>query len=169
MDQCRKTIQTFLQRSISGWRGLPGGCSADAIAGWISFNEGTGRTFRGTDATEYQFRSRKHVGFESEVFFYFHYQRLEFISTEYWSFDSAECIAILEALGSPERRLDFNWTHEVIGSGEWLYAARGISLGVIAATQLIAKVTVFPRCTPEVYCRRFYKTELAREFPRGDA
>jgi hypothetical protein len=167
MDPCRNSIERFLQRQIGRWRGLPRGCKAEEIANWLSFNDGAGRALYGADRVEYEFRSLTYAGFTSGVFFYFSRGDLEFISTEYWSFDAAECAAVLGELGNPESKLDFFWKTDKIESGEWVYAARGISVAVVPATQLIAMVTAFPPCAPDVYSARYRSTALAREF-RGD-
>jgi hypothetical protein len=167
MDPCRDSIERFLQRDIGHWRGLQCG-KQEEIASWLAFNDGAGRAFYGSDRVEYEFRSLTYAGFSSGVFFYFHRGELEFISTEYWSFDAAECAAILGELGSPESKLDFYWKTGRIESGEWVYAARGISLAVIPATQLIAMVTAFPPCAAKVYSARYRSTALAREFRADD-
>ena len=53
----------------------------------------------------------------------------------------------------------------VVAGGEWVHATRGLMLGVIPDTGLIANVAGYLPCTLDVYRRRYRDTELAREFP----
>jgi hypothetical protein len=164
MSSCKTVIQQFLDRSLESWTGLPTGCREEELAKWLAFNQGQGVTRRGSDHVAYTFRSLPYPGFIEGAFFYFDQGVLSFISTDYWSFDREECARAMRQLGEPTHRLDFNWGNEKIEAGEWVFTERGITLGVIPATQILATVMVFPPCTLSAYEAKYHRTTLAREF-----
>ena len=168
MDACQQNISEFLGRDIGQWSGLATGCRKEDLAGWLPFSEGAGKAFFGTKNVDYAFRALIHEGFIGPVMFYFHDDELSFMATEFWSLDEKECASLLQQLGEPGDRLDFFWRDEKIESGEWIHVGRGITLGVIPATRLIAKVTIYPPCTLKDYEEKYYNTKLIREFRKTD-
>lgn len=54
----------------------------------------------------------------------------------------------------------------MIPEGEWVYAPRRLSLGVIAETGLIASVSAYQPCSFNDYLRYFHDLEPVREFRR---
>jgi hypothetical protein len=163
MNDCRETIDTFLRRDLGAWRGLATGCREDAL-GWLAFRDGEGRAVFGAAHVDYVFRMLAHPGFETPVAFYFRAGTLAIVATEYWSFDVAECAALLRELGAPAHRLDLPWGHATIAGGAWAYVERGLTLGVIPATGLIAKAIAYPPCALADYAARYHPALTAREF-----
>ena len=164
MDGCQKTIQQFLDRDLEHWNGLAEGCQESQLETWLAFNPGQGITLRGAERVPYRFRSLVQPGFKEGVFFYFEEDRLSFMATEFWSFDAGECAELMKRLGEPSHRLDFHWQNIEFEDAELVYAERGISLGVIPETQVIAFVMVFPPCSLDVYVARYQHTTPVREF-----
>lgn len=164
MNSCKQNIEEFLNRNIGSWTGLKGHCQQSDVTTWFAFNEGEGVIYFGADQVAYTFRSLQSAHFTAGVFFYFNEARLHFIATEYWSFEPQECAELLQQLGAPAHQLDFYWRDKIIENGEWLYLSKGIAVGVIPATQLIAWMMVFPPCTLSYYQANYYNTSLAREF-----
>jgi hypothetical protein len=162
-DACRKNIRMFLDRQIGRWTGLKAGCAENDITASFHFNEGAGAARYGTCDVEYSFRVLSCEGFQEGIEFHFADHELRFIATDYWTFGPQECDDILRALGEPPHRLPLYWRDEVIEDGEWVYPGRGIALGVIQATMLIARVVVYPPCPLNVYQGRYYNTRTSRE------
>jgi hypothetical protein len=163
MNACRQTIDMYLRRDLGAWRGLAAGCREDALE-WLSFRDGKGRTVLGAEHVEYAFRMLDHPGFTAPVGFHFRAGTLAFVATEYWSLDAGECAALLRQLGEPAHRLDLAWRHTTIAGGAWAYVERGLTLGVIPATGLIAKAIAYPPCTLAEYAARYHAARTAREF-----
>ena len=161
---CEQNIRQFLARHIHQWAGLPANCKKSDITAIFPFNDGEGVAYFGTNNVKYQFRALSSERFSEEVFFYFLSIQLSHIATEYWSFDQRECADILRSLGKPMHRLDFFWKQRAIAGGELLYPDKGIAIGVIPETGLIALVTVFCPCTEDVYKESYWNTRHAREF-----
>ncbi|HEV7745423.1 MAG TPA: hypothetical protein VGO56_10545 [Pyrinomonadaceae bacterium] len=164
MDACQKNIQQFLDRQLEQWSGLVSGCQESNLQSWLAFKPGEGRTYLGTERVTYSFRSLSQPRFENGVFFYFQEDLLSFIATDHWSFDRQECVDLRQSLGEPAHRLDFYWRNLKIESGEFVYADKGISLGIVPDTELIVSVVVFPPCTLHDYKSKYYNITLAREF-----
>jgi hypothetical protein len=160
---CQQNIGVFLGRDIGQWSGLATGCRKEDLSAWLSFNAGEGRAVFGAKHVEYEFRTLTCDGFRENLTFYFRNEELSLIATEFWSFDSEESARLLQQLGDPTHRLDFFWRDEKIENGEWVYVDRGITLGVIPTTQLIAKVMVYPPGTLTDYKESYYDTTLVRE------
>jgi len=164
MNICEQNIRRFLFRHIDQWTGLSANCEKSEIIALYSFNEGEGVTHFGLKNVEYQFRSLSFQGFSEGVFFYFFCEQLSHIAAEYWSYDRHECADILQNIGEPADRLDFVWKTQTIADSELLYPDKGIAIGVIPDTGLIALVTVFPPCTEIVYKEKYWNTKHSREF-----
>lgn len=160
---CRKNIEMFLGRQIGRWSGLKAGCPENDITAWLHFNDGAGTALYGTLEVEYSFRALFHPGFQEGIDFYFADRQLRFIATEYWSFDQQQCENLLRELGEPPNRLPLYWRDDVIEAGEWVYPEKGVALGVIPATGLIARLVVYPPCPLKRYQERYYNTRLSRE------
>ncbi|HEX7241135.1 MAG TPA: hypothetical protein VF263_12755, partial [Longimicrobiaceae bacterium] len=118
----------------------------------------------GARPVEYAFRVLPHEGFREGVFFHFRDGRLALVACDYWSLDPGESAALLRELGEPPHRLELCWKGEVMAGAERVYPGRGIAVGVIPATGLVARLAVFPPCTLAEYEERYRSTEPAREF-----
>jgi len=164
MNICEQNISQFLFRHIDQWTGLSANCAKSEIIALYSFNEGEGVVHSGVKNVEYQFRSLPFNGFSEQVYFYFFRDLLSHISTEFWSYDRRECADILQQLGEPPHRLNFAWKAQTIADGELLYPDKGIAIGVIPDTGLIASVTVFSPCTENSYKENYWNRQHSREF-----
>jgi hypothetical protein len=165
MGICEQNIGQFLFRRIDQWAGLSASCKKSEVTALYSFNDGEGVTHCGLKNVECRFRSLTFKGFFQEIYFYFVRDQLSHMATEFWSFDRQECADILRLLGEPAHRLEFAWKEQTLANSELLYPDKGIALGVIPETSLIASVTVFPPCTKQVYKENYWNTKLSREFP----
>jgi hypothetical protein len=168
IEVCRSNIETFLERQIGRWTGLKAGCQENDITAWLPFNDGAGTAFNGNLEEEYSFRVLFHPGFQEGIEFYFAHRQLRFIATDYWSFDQQLSEKLLRELGEPPHRLPLYWRDDVIERGEWVYPEKGVALGVIPATGLIARLVVYPPCPLKRYQERYYNTRLSRERRTGD-
>lgn len=168
MTICEQNIKTFLFRHMDQWSGLHADCKKSDVITLFPFIEGEGTTHVGLKNVEYQFRSLQFDGFLESVFFYFFRNRLSHIGTEFWSFDQGECAEIIRHLGAPAHRLEFAWQEQRKADWEWLYPEKGIAIGVIPSTGLIASVTVFPPCTVDAYKDNYWNTKVSREFRLRD-
>jgi hypothetical protein len=163
VEGCKRDIGLFLERQIGRWSGLKAGCPEKDMTAWLPFNEGAGSASYGTLQIQYSFRVLDHRGFNEGIAFHFVDHQLQFIATEYWSFDQQDSANLLRELVEPPDRLPLYWRDDVIEAGEWVYPPRGIALGVIPATGLIARLVVYPPCSLMLYRQRYYNTKLARE------
>ncbi|PSL44803.1 hypothetical protein CLV51_105175 [Chitinophaga niastensis] len=165
MNDCQQTINSFINREIGDWEGLPADCEEQALKELYPLSEVAGVYTVGKAQRQYTFRTMTMKGFESPVFFYFAGTKLSMITTEYWSFNAEECRHIYIKSGMPFSRLDFYWGNEILADAEWVYPEKGITLCVIPETGLLVKVIVYPACSLEVYKSTYYHTTSGREFP----
>ena len=163
---CQERIEAFLSRQLDRWSGIPPGCREPEVAAWFELTEGSGVALRGTQQVRYAFRVLEHPSFQEGVSLFFAGGTLAFMEAEFWSFDRAECAALLEQLGNPEATGDLHWREDVIPSGLRLYPARGIALGVNPDTRLILTVTAFAPCSAEHFLACYQNLTLMVEFPR---
>jgi hypothetical protein len=164
-EACKDRLEQFLRRNLAGWQGLPADCAELDIAQWLPLRPGEGITHLGSETIEYRFRVAEAPGFTAPPRLHFRDGVLFLVRTGLWSTDRTECTRLLRDLGEPPDRLDLVFGTGLIANGEWVYAASGLSLGVIPDTGLIASVNAFVPCSVDVYRRRFHDPEPAREFP----
>ena len=169
LSPCRSRLEQFLRRDLEGWNGLPHGCAEQEISRWLPLREGEGIVHLGVEMIGYRFRVAETVGFGEPVRLYFQDGTLSLVRTGLWSVDRADCDRLLQVLGEPDARLDLMFGIRLIEAGEWVYATRGLTLGVIPDTGLLATVSVFPPCGVAAYRRRFWDSEPVgeRPAPRG--
>lgn len=166
-ERCKGQLARFVRRELAGWTGLPAECTEREIDSWLHFREGEAVARFGSQAVEYRVRVVGAAAYSEPVRFFFRHQTLAFARTGMFSFDAAECGRLLGDLGDPEDRLDLFFDVGVVAGGEWVYGARGLAIGVIADTGLIATITVFPPTTVAAYRRLIRNARPPREFPVG--
>jgi hypothetical protein len=164
-NACKGRLEQFLRRELAGWHGLPEGCVAEDLPSWVKLRSGEGLAHFGSEIVEYRFRVAEAAGFAEPVRLYFRDGVLCLIRTGLWSTDWSVCERLLRELGDPPDRLDLVFGMGFIAGGERVYATRGLMLGAIPDTGLIANVAGYPPCTLDVYRRRYRDAEPAREFP----
>jgi len=164
-DVCRGRLELFLHRELAGWEGLPEGCTEQDVARWLPLRQGEGIAHLGSERVEYRYRMAEVAGFTEPVQLYFRDQILCLVWTGLWSTDRTAGERLLQDLGDPPDRLDLGFGMGVIPGGEWVYAARGLMLGVSLSTGLMARVACYPPCSVVEYRRCLHHTEPVREFP----
>lgn len=164
-DLCQGRIEQLLRRELAGWEGLPQACAEQDIARWLPLRSGEGIVHLGSELVQYRFRAVEAAGFTEPVRLHFRDRALCLVRTGLWSTDRAECERLLRDLGAPPDRLNLVFGMGIIADGEWVYPARGLALGVIPDTGLIASLAAFPPCSLNTYRRCFHDAEPAREFP----
>jgi hypothetical protein len=165
MDACRTAVTQFFARDLRGWSGLVEGCPQTDVLTWFRPLEGAGTARLGTDDIDYTVRAVEADGFNEPVMMHFRDEVLALMRTEYWSFHAFECAALLESLGEPSARADLVWRERVHMGAEWVYAERGLTLGVVPQTGLIVTVSAYPAGDPASYLSQFAKRRPGRAFP----
>lgn len=164
MNECKISVDLFLNKEIKKWTGLPNTCSEQNIRLNYLSNGAEGTIYAGEAKVKYNFGVKQHSGFPSGVNFFFSNEMLEIITAEYWSMDTSECREICYALGEPDTKVKFYWRDVVKEKSEWVYHSKGITLDIVPETGVLARVIVYPPCSFESYKQKYYFTDLAREF-----
>ena len=164
-DVCKGRLEQFLRRELAGWEGLSEGCAEQDVARWLPLRPSEGIAHLGSEMVEYRFRVAVAVGFTEPLRLHFRNGVLWLVRTGLWSTDRTECRRLLRDLGDPSDRLNLVFGMGIIADGEWVYAARGLTLGVIPDTGLIASVSAYGPCSVNTYRRCFHDGEPVREFP----
>jgi hypothetical protein len=154
----------LLGRDLDGWKGLPEGCSEDDLARWFSLRPGEGMVYLGSEMVAYRFRMADVQGLAEPVQLCFQGETLHLVRTGPWPADPAACRRLLQRLGEPDDRLDLVFGMGTIAAGEWVYAARGLAVGVVPETGVIVGVTGCRACDVATYRRCFHHCEPPREF-----
>ena len=165
-DRCRGRLELFLRRELASWDGAAGGvhragCRAVAAAAYPARGSrtlaakglSTGIAWRRWPA------SPNRCSCTSATRFFASFGPGYGPSTGPRANDWCRTSAI--------RRTDSIWDlgWEWSAGGEWVYAARGLMLGVISDTGLIARVACYRPCSVATYRRCLHHAEPAREFP----
>jgi hypothetical protein len=158
-------LEQFIRRDLVGWMGLSGTCAEPDVARWLPLREGEGVVRLGSEMIDYRLRVTEATAFAEPVRLLFRDATLCLVRTGMLSTDRAECERLLRDLGDPPDRLDLVFGMGIVANGEWVYAARGLTLGVIPETGLIASVAAYWPSSPDSYRRYFHNSEPAREFP----
>ncbi|HLY03054.1 MAG TPA: hypothetical protein VKR56_11255 [Candidatus Cybelea sp.] len=161
---CKYRLEQLLRKELADWQGLPEACAEEDVARSFPLRPGEGIAHFGSELVEYRFRVIESAGFTEPVRLYFRDATLRLVRTGLWSTDRAECAQLLRDLGDPPDRLDLTFDVRTIAGGEWVYAARGLTLGVIPDTGLIAAMAAYPPCSIKAYRQSFYDVEPVREF-----
>ena len=164
-DAHKDRLERFLRRDLKDWEGLEEGCSEEEAERWLPLRPGEGSARLGSENVRYRFRAVDATGFHEPPRLHFRDGELRLVRTGLWSTDRAECQRLLRDLGDPPDRTSLMFGMGEIADGEWVYAARGLALGVIPDTGLIASVSAYPPCSMDIYIRRLHDRQPAREFP----
>ena len=78
-----------------------------------------------------------------------------------------QAAVLLDALGSPEARLDIYYGYAFLQQSEWFYGERGLSLLVLAEDDVIEAVAVFPPMRLADYLAHLRIDRAAHPVPTG--
>jgi hypothetical protein len=146
-----REVEQFLARELRGWVGLAPDCDADEALDGLTTTAHPAGVRLGTDDVAYETLTLLATGMNEPVTVYVRHGVLALLRTEYWSFDAFECAALLEALGDPSDRSELVWRERRVPDAEWLYAERGLALGVLPETSLIVTASGFAPTTADDY------------------
>ncbi|MUL47008.1 hypothetical protein FZI85_03545 [Mycobacterium sp. CBMA293] len=154
-----------MRRKLASWAGLPAGCVEHDVERWLPLRPGEGIAHFGSAVTEYRFRvAAEAADFPELVRLYFRDSELSLVRTGIWSFDRDECTQLLNHVADPPNRVDLVIGARVVPDSEWVYPAKGLALGVIPETGLIASVSAYQPCGISQYLQTIHNVEQAREF-----
>ena len=165
MSECRGAAERFMAKDLDGWDGLPPECRAEAINAWFPEVAGLGYGTLGRDGFDYQFLAVVIDAFPQPVRLYHRDGVLAVIRAEYWTIDPAQGAATLDRLGAPTTRRDLIWRHQVLPGAEWVYAARGLAMGVLSTGAIVTAAGFVP-CPAATYARRYATPEPTNELPQ---
>jgi hypothetical protein len=161
---CQSAIDSYLERRLDDWRGLPGDCLLTDVLPRYPFTDGEGEAALGERPVSYRFHTLSYPAFDYPVFFYTEQDHLRCIVSEFWSLDAAASASALRALGEPDDRLDATFRNTRHVHADWVYAGQGLALFVNPDTGFIVRLMGFAPCSVETYRERYRPTGLLREF-----
>jgi len=162
---CASALQNFAAREFTNWNGLPESCSlAEVTQQFRLMNEGYGLARLGD--TKREFRMLIVEGYEHPVQLWSDGPRVLMLDVKYPSLSSSEVAVLLNALGAPQAKLDYDWGTMRIEKGEWVYSDRGLALFVAPDSSSVFHLAVFPRTTMQDYQDGFQLHLGKRRFPK---
>ena len=164
MNNCKKSIDQFINGEIKDWEGLQPGCSEAEIKSLYLFNVGEGVMYLGNSKEKYTFKVLNYHGFEQGINFCFRDEELIIMFAEFPPLNAVQFNKIFQDTEKRAFRADFYWRDEIIGNGEWVYPDKGITLCIIPETGRLVKIMVYAACSSEDYIQKYHSTQLAREF-----
>lgn len=161
---CASALQDFATRVFTRWTGLPESCSLpEVIQQFRLMNDGVGLARLGERKRE--FRMLIVPEYEHPVRIWSDGPKVLMLDAEYPSF-SSEVAVLLNELGEPQAKLDYDWGMIRIEKGEWVYPDRGLALFFADDNSRVFHLAVFPRTTMQNYEENFQLHLGKRRFPK---
>ena len=149
---CATALQIFAAREFASWAGLPE-CSFEEVTQQFPLlSEGVGLARLGRNKR--QFRMLVVPGYEHRVRIWTDEAKALMLDVQYPSFPS-EVSVLLQQLGEPEAKLDYDWGTMRIEKGEWVYADRGLALFLAPDSSRVFHLAAFSRTTLQGYEANF--------------
>lgn len=160
---CASALQNFAAREFMSWTGLPDSCSlAEVTQRFRLVSEGYGLTWLGR--IKRQFRMLVVEGYDHPVRVWSDGPRVLTLDVEYPSLSSGVA-DLLNLLGEPQAKFNYDWRTMRIEKGEWVYADRGLTLFLSSDHSRVFHLVVFPRTTMQGYEENFQLDLGERRFP----
>jgi hypothetical protein len=156
-DPCAAARQSIEQRRFIGWRGLPAGCTPDALVG-VAFDDSWGVARLGEDLDEAR---------QAVLHIKGYYRPMAFVrGGKVEAFDGmnpeldGDWAALAADLGEPDGKLDFVHGTTAMPGGERVYAQKGITVFLNPSNNFVVYVTLYAPTTLDGYVK---KLRLRRE------
>ena len=160
MTQPLQAIEQLIHLDLGAFQGLPEALTPAILrARYPAVSEDEGSGYLGEDFHEAAFRAWSLPAFRTPLQVWTRDDRVVKIDAE----DPVGGFAALEVLGAPEARLDLHHGVALLSGGEWVYPARGLSLGYRADGTLV-RVVAYRPTSLAAYCRDIRHAEAMREF-----
>jgi len=160
---CASALQNFAAHEFMNWTGLPESCSLVEVTQQFPLvNEGYGLTWLGR--TKREFRMLVVAGYDHPVRVWSDGPRVLMLDVGYPSLSSG-IADLLNHLGEPETKSDYDWRTMRIEKGEWVYPDRGLALFLSSDNSSIFHLAVFSRTTMQGYEENFQLDLGERRFP----
>ena len=160
---CASALQNFAARDFARWNGLPESCSLAEVTQQFSLmNDGHGLARLGKIKRE--FRMLVVDDYDHPVRVWSDESRVLMLDVEYPSLLSGVA-DLLNHLGEPQAKFDYDWHMMRIEKSEWVYADRGLTLFLSSDDSRIFHLAVFPRTTMQGYEENFRLHLGERRFP----
>ena len=161
---CTSALQNFANRDFTRWTGLPESCSLTEVTQQFRLmNEGYGLAALGNIKRE--FRLLIVEGYDHPIRVWSEGPEVLMLDVEYPNLVSGRA-DLLNHLGEPQAKLDYDWGTIQIEKGEWVYADRGLTVFVESDNPTIFHLAVFPRTTMPGYEQNFRLHLGERRFPK---
>lgn len=148
---CEDARQAIRGGRFVGWRGLPRGCTPEALFG-VAFDESWGLRKLGDEHDAARMRLLDLAGYYRPLANVRDGAVVMFDGTNPvldggWSALSAD-------LGTPDATRDFGYGSVTMAGGERIHAARGITVFLNPENQVVVHIAVYPATTLDDYERR---------------
>jgi hypothetical protein len=146
---CEAALRLLSAGDLVNWRGLPANCDAARLS--AVFTGGGDPAGNGRLSTRpTRFRNYRAAGQPQPLQAWFDEQDRAILVTWVQPTIRGSVKDLLAALGTPEKKLDPTIGYHA-DAYQWIYAARGLTLYVREADWTLARVSVYPPTTAEVY------------------
>lgn len=161
---CASALQNFAARQFTNWAGLPESCSVDEVTRLFRLvSDGSGLAPLGDEKRE--FRMLIVPGYDHPVRAWSDGPKVLAFDVEYPSF-SSDVSVLLQELGEPQAKLDYDWGTTRMERGEWVYPDLGLALFLAPDASRAFHLAVFPRTTMQGYKDNFQLDLGKRLFPK---
>jgi hypothetical protein len=161
---CAAALKRFARRQFSHWQGLAANCTrVDLETLFPREDEWVGVGALGE--REYSYVWLPVGAYENPVRAWLDRERVVLLEVEEPALSSSR--SLLSKLGEPDARLDaFRYTVPV-SAGEWVFAARGLTLFVYPPDNYIYHLAVYSPCDLEAYSRELRPDLKVTRLPLG--
>lgn len=164
-DVCRDAWRLIRNKTFHDWTGLPAACSyGDFDEAFERMGEEYGRNTLGSGKLRTRYRTYTADEYEEPLKVWFRDDDLVLIEISYPELPYPGT-DLLDRLGEPDDRLDYELDVIEIEGGAWIYPPRGIALFLDAGKERVMRISLFRSCSPAEYAAEIRRDTSVREFP----
>jgi len=163
-------LSSFFELDLISWQGLPSMLTvAEVSKKFPALSEESGLGFLGSKPIQANFKVLPASNFLPPLQIWYLNDQVIKLEGSHPQIKNLDLEQLIQNLGEPEAKLDFNYDISFIEKGEWVYPKRGLSLCRLESGKVV-KLIGFHPMSLEQYKSEIRYDEPIREFlePDGD-
>lgn len=164
-DGCREAWRTIKDREFHAWDGVPAACDyADFDDAFERLRDERGGGTLGGAKRRAHFRMHVADGFPEPLQVWFRDDRLLLIEIPHPALPYP-VEDLLDRLGEPDARWDYDFDVMTVDGGAWIYPSRGLALFLDPAHETVVRISLFRSCSLDEYAETLQRDTGVEEFP----
>ena len=166
-EECRDAWSAIRDHAFHEWAGVPDSCEyADFDDAFPRLHDEYGRGTLGSSKRQARFRRHDAEEYSEPLKVWFRDGEIVLIETPYPAIPDGTA-DLLDRLGEPAARFDYEVDVVVVSGGSWVYPSRGLAVFLDADGETVNRVSLFHACSLDEYTEQIRQDTGTREFPLG--